>query len=34
LVEDALDLAAVNVEFAGDGALAVARLMSRADGLL
>src|SRR5271166_6244033 len=34
LVEDAFDLPAVDVEFAGDGALAVAGLMSCADGLL
>jgi hypothetical protein len=33
LVEDALDLAAVGVEFSRYGALAVARLMLRADGL-
>jgi hypothetical protein len=34
LVEDALDPAAVDVEFAGDGALAVARPVPGADGLL
>jgi hypothetical protein len=34
LVEDALDLAAVDIEFAGDGALTVARLVARADGPL
>ena len=34
LVEDALDLAAVDVEFPGDGALAVARLIPLADGPL
>ena len=34
LVEDALDLAAVDVEFSGYGALALARLVPRADGLL
>lgn len=33
-VEDALDLATVDVEFAGDGALAEARLVTRADRLL
>jgi hypothetical protein len=34
LVEDALDSAAVEVEFTGDGTLAVARLVALADGLL
>jgi hypothetical protein len=34
LVEDTFDLAAVDVEFAGYGALAVASLVARADGLL
>jgi hypothetical protein len=34
MVEDAFDLAAVDVDFAGDGALAEACLVSRADGLL
>jgi hypothetical protein len=33
LVEDAFDLAAVDVEFAGDGALAMARLLPCANGL-
>ena len=33
-VEDTFDLAAVEVEFAGDGALAVACLVPRADSLL
>jgi hypothetical protein len=33
LIEDALDPAAVEVEFAGDGALAMARLVARTDGL-
>jgi hypothetical protein len=34
LVEYAFDLAAVDVEFTGDGALTVARLVVRMDGLL
>ena len=34
LVEDALDLAAVDVEFSGYGTLTLARLVPRADGLL
>lgn len=34
LLQYPLDLAAVNVKFAGDGALTVARLVPRADGLL
>ena len=33
LVEDALDLAAVNIELAGDGALTESRLMTRVDNL-
>ena len=33
LVEDALDLAAVNIEFAGDGALTESRLMTGVDNL-
>jgi hypothetical protein len=34
LVEDALDSATVEVEFAGDGTLAVPRLVPGVDGLL
>ena len=34
MVEYAFDLAAVDVEFTGDGALTVARLVVRVDGLL
>jgi hypothetical protein len=34
LSKNAFDLTAVDVEFPGDGALAVARLVPRADGLV
>jgi hypothetical protein len=34
LVEDAFDLAAVEVEFAGDGALVAGRSVLGADGVL